>query len=323
MEKLETNLREIVKNLFSQQKIEVFIGYQKGTIPLRTAPTFISKVDEVDKLVWNYCCDFDLTRYFLEEENKGKKVGILVKGCDARALVVCLNEGQIERESIVIVGMPCQGIINRKKIIAEVAPKEILEATVTAEQITVKGKDFEQTFPTKEYLQGCCSGCAYNIPPSYDILVDEKPVEVLNKIDWDAILDEFEAKSPEERWDYFTNLLKDCIRCYACRNACPVCYCPECFVDQTQPQWVGKTNDLADIIFYHMVRALHVAGRCVECGACTRVCPMNIDVRLLIKKVERIIKDRYNFESGLDVSAPPPMGTHSPEDPEEFITEPH
>ena len=321
MENLQGSMREIVKNLLNEQQVDLVIGYENGTIPLRTSPCFVTKEAEVQKLVWNSWCDLDLTKFLFKPENQNKKVGIIVKGCDARALVVCIAEKQIERNKTFIIGMPCPGILDRKKIEAAIAPKEILEAEVIEDQVIVKGKDFEQTLPKKDYLQTSCLACHYNNPPIYDVLVGGEPIELLTTEDWDAKLSEFEAKSPEERWAYFTTLLRDCIKCYACRNACPLCYCKECFVDQTQPQWVGKTIDLSDIMFYHIMRAFHVAGRCIGCGACTRACPMNIDLRLLSKKLERIVKERYNFEAGLNPEEPPAMGTHKVDDPQEFITE--
>ena len=322
LEKIETSMRDNVKKLFDDQKVELLIGYQKGTIPLRTTPYFVQKASDIQELVWNSCCDANLTKYLLKPENKNKKIGVIVKGCDARALVVCITEGQIDREKTIIIGMPCPGMIDRKKIEAKIAPKEILEAKVTEDQIILKGKDFEETLAKKDYIQVSCRGCHYNNPIVYDILVGGQPLELISDGEWDAKLAEFESKSPEERWAYFTETLSNCIKCYACRNACPLCYCKECFVDQTQPQWVGKTTELSDIMFYHIVRALHVAGRCVSCGACTRACPMNIDLRLLSKKLEKIIKERYDFEAGLDLEAPPPMGTHKMEDSQDFITEP-
>lgn len=322
MEKLETIMRDTAKHLLTEGKVELVIGYAKGTVPLRTTPIFITKPDDVQQLVWNSCCDYDLVAHLLKPEMRTKNVGIVVKGCDARALVVCMNEGQIEREKTVIIGMPCQGMINRKKIQAAIGPKEILEAKVTEDKINLKGKGWEKTLPKKEYLQGCCEVCTNNNPPVYDVLVGGQPLDKAEETQLVALLEELEAKSADERWDYFANLLKDCIRCYACRNACPVCYCKECFVDQIQPQWVNKTVDQSDVFFYHIIRAFHVAGRCVECGACTRACPMNIDLRVLTRKLQKIVKDRFDFEAGLDIKTLPPMGTHKMDDAEEFITEP-
>ncbi|MFX1296205.1 MAG: 4Fe-4S dicluster domain-containing protein [Promethearchaeota archaeon] len=322
MEKLEIIMRDTVKHLLSEEKVELIIGYQKGTLPLRTTPCFITKIEDIQKLVWNSCCDYDLTNYLLKPENKDKRIGIIVKGCDARALVVCMTEGQIDKEKIIIIGMPCPGILDRKKIEAEIAPKEILEAKVTNDQIIIKGKDFERTLLKRDYIQESCKTCHYNNPPICDILVGGQKIELVTDQELDAKLADFELKSPDEKWNYFTELLSDCIRCYACRNACPICYCKDCFVDQTQPQWVGKTTNISDVMFYHIIRAFHVAGRCVACGACTRACPMNIDLRLLSRKLQKIVKERYNFEAGMDVEKLPPMGTYTTEDPEEFITEP-
>ena len=73
-------------------------------------------------------------------------------------------------------------------------------------------------------------------------------------------LKEIESKSAEERWAYFQNILSPCIRCYACRNACPHCYCQECFVDTSGPQWVGKSIDPNDVFTFHLFRAFHMAG---------------------------------------------------------------
>ena len=321
-ESLETSMREEVKKLFDEEKLDLVIGYQKGTLPLRTAPCFVTKKEDVDKLVWNSCCDANLTKYLLKPEHKGKRIGIVVKGCDARALAVCINEGQIEREKTIIIGMPCLGIIDRKKIEAKVLPKEILEAKVTNNEIIFKGLDFEGALVKQDFLQTSCQACHINNPPVCDVLVGGQPIELTPSEDWDEMLKVFEARTAEEKWEYFTDLLKSCIRCYACRNACPLCYCKECFVDQIQPQWVGKTTHLSDVMFYHIIRAFHVAGRCVGCGACTRACPMGIDLRFLSKKLEKIAKERYEYEAGLDTETPPPMGTYTMEDPEEFITEP-
>ncbi|MHA1278003.1 MAG: 4Fe-4S dicluster domain-containing protein [Candidatus Helarchaeota archaeon] len=322
MDKLETIMRDTVKHLLEEQKVDVVIGYKKGTVPLRTTPHFITKAADAQNLVWNACCDYNLTQYLLMPEYADKNVGIIVKGCDARALVVCMNEGQIAREKTTIIGMPCPGILDRKKIEAAVAPHEILEVKVMEDQILLKGKDFEKTLPRKEFIQASCKVCRYNNPPVCDILVGGKTIDLVQDDILSAELAELEKKSPDERWAYFTDHLKDCIRCYACRQACPLCYCKDCFVDQTQPQWVGKANDISNIMFYHMIRALHMAGRCVECGACSRACPMSIDLRLITRKLQKIVKERYNFEAGLDLETPPPMGTHTMEDPEEFITEP-
>lgn len=138
-------------------------------------------------------------------------------------------------------------------------------------------------------------------------------------VDRYADVRELEAMPAEEKWAYFDDLLKACIRCYACRNACPLCYCPTCFVDESKPQWVGKSQDPIDIRTFHFLRAFHCAGRCTDCGACQRACPVGINMRVFTKKLEKDCLELYGWEAGMDPESRPPLDFYRAEDPEDFI----
>ena len=128
-----------------------------------------------------------------------------------------------------------------------------------------------------------------------------------------------EAMDGDERWNHFEALLSGCIRCYACRNACPLCFCPTCFVDESSPQWIGKGQDPTDIRTFHFLRAYHCAGRCTDCGACEEACPMEIKVRDFTRKLVKESVENYGWEPGLTLDRSPPLETFKPEDPDEFI----
>lgn len=316
MESLESSIRKAARDLLREKKVDLIIGYERGTLPLRTTPCFIKDPEDADRLVWNASCSANLSNYLLGREGR---IGIVAKGCDARSIVVLSVEKQIDRDKVLIIGVPCLGVIDLKKVERELAGREVLKADVTEEQIIVEGEGFRQTLEKKRFLCDSCLACRHRNPPVYDILVGSKVPEAA-ELDEFAEVSKIESKSDRERWEYFSKEFENCIRCYACREVCPLCYCTECFVDQTFPSWFGKTSDLPDVMIYHLVRAFHVAGRCVDCGACSRACPMNINLRALIKKTEKIMKERFNYEAGLSLEEVPPLGTFTQKDPQEFIT---
>ena len=315
MTNLEDQIKEHARRLLDEKKADLIIGYEKGSLPLRSTPCFVSNADDVERLVWDPTCGINLAKYLFERE---EKIGIVAKGCDARSIVVGIVENQIPRGNLTIIGIPCQGVLDLKKIDTALSGREILEASIKDDKILVKGNGFEQTLPVGEFLHDSCLSCKHRNPPVYDILVGEKLPETADTDEFTDV-STLEAISSEERWEYFSEELGKCIKCYACRNVCPLCYCKECFADETMPSWCGKTTDLSDTIVYHVVRAFHVAGRCVDCGACSRACPMNIDLRLLTKKTEKIVKELYNYEPGLSLEEQPVLGTFEENDPEEFI----
>jgi formate dehydrogenase subunit beta len=184
--------------------------------------------------------------------------------------------------------------------------------------LTAKGNGFSQNFEKKDVLQHNCSLCIHRNPVIHDEVVGA-PVAEQQGVDRYADVRSLEAMTPEQRWKYFDDLLSPCMRCYACRNACPLCYCPTCFVDEARPQWVGKSQDASDVRTFHFLRAYHCAGRCTDCGACERACPVGINMRTFTKKLEKDCLDLFGWEAGLNPEVRPPLDVYRPQDPNDFI----
>ena len=308
-------IREIAKKILEEKKIDLIIGFKKGTIPMMTEPVLIKDGQNLDQLYWDSFCNMNLANYLPKRE---EKIGILAKGCDSRNIAVHIVENQIKREQLYIIGVPCKGMVDRRKINSFLGDKEAREVTESDEDIIVKGEGFEHTLKKGDYFQDNCTKCMHRNPVIYDAIVGDLVEEREEPDPYDDVKD-IEEMGSEEKWGFFSNLIKGCTRCYACRNACPLCYCPTCFVDESDPQWVGKSIDSTDTVTFHILRAYHCAGRCTDCGACQQACPMDINVRLLTRKLNKDALDLYNHEAGLSIEERPPLDTYKPDDYDEFI----
>jgi coenzyme F420-reducing hydrogenase beta subunit len=315
MPEYETKMREIAKKALEDGKVDAVIGYKKGSIPMVNEPVLISGPDDVENLVWDSHCALNLCNYLTGRKDK---IGIIANGCNSRNIVTHIVENQIKREQLYIIGIPCTGMIDQRAVRRAVNDREILEVEENEGRFTVKGKDFEETFEKKDYLQTNCAVCLRPNPVEYDEIIGEK-VAVPEGINPFEDVEEIEKMDAREKWAYFAELVSPCIRCYACRNACPLCYCPTCFVDESDPQWVGKSIDPTDTMTFHFLRAYHCAGRCTDCGACERACPVGIPVRQFTKKLNKDALELFSWEAGLSLEQRPPLDVYRVDDYNDFV----
>ena len=307
-------IRQISKGLLENKKVDIIIGFKKGTMPMMNEPCIIKSSKDVEKLVWDSNCGINLANYLTDRK---EKIGIIAKGCDSRNIVTHIIENKIKREQLVIIGVPCKGMIDKNRI-TSMFESEIKQVTEQNGNVIIKGEGFEETVKKEDVLQQNCSVCIHRNPVIYDELVADL-VEEQKDVDRYEDVRKIEAMPSEEKWNYFDDLLSTCTLCYACRNACPLCYCPTCFVDESRPQWVGKSDDSIDIRTFHFLRAYHCAGRCTDCGACERACPVGINMRMFTRKLEKDCFEQYGWEAGLSIDERPPLDTYRPEDPDDFI----
>jgi ferredoxin len=312
---LPGRIRDEAGKLLSEGSVDVVIGFEAGSLPLCATPCFVTDPQDVGRLIWNAFCSNNLSRYLLRS---GKRMGIVAKGCDTRAIVELVKEKQIRRDDIVIIGVPCRGMVDPRRLRENCRGARAVEDGADTLVITA-GPD-RVTVAREDVLHRSCKVCTRRNPVVWDVMIGEEVQE--RPGDGFDDVREFAALSPDDRWAHVAGEMSRCIRCYACRSACPLCYCTRCFVDDTQPQWVGRGTDTGDTLSFHLMRVLHLAGRCVECGACERACPMDVDLGTLNRKASADVARLFGYTSGVDVSEPSLLATFSPDDPQDFILDP-
>ena len=275
----EDQLRKRAKELLASKEVVMVLGYRAGRRPGAATPAFVTRPEDADILIFDDRCGTNLAAYLPRVKHRGR-IAVVAKGCDSRSIVSLLKEKQLDRDQLMILGVGCEGV------------KE-------------DGR-----------LSDSCTTCAHPNPVLCDEMVGEKVAEREPTSD---PLAGFEKLTADQRWQALMDDVSRCIRCYACRQVCPNCYCPTCFVDTNSPQWVGKTTAGSDNMMFHLMRAMHMAGRCVECGSCSRGCPMDIDLMKFNRKVARVVKERFGAVAGLNPDEPPALAAFDPGDKQEFI----
>lgn len=309
MDGLTQAIRDEARRLLEGGEVDVVIGFASGTLPLRAAPVFVRKAEDVGRLIWNGLCENNLARYL--RGHREQRVAVVAKGCDSRAIVALLTEQQLDRSKLYIIGVPCRGMVDRR-VLARRAPGEVLVWREEGDEIIVEGEGFAMHLPRSEVLYPSCAACTHPNPVIHDVLLGQE-VEVRAQDPYGHVR-EIEEMSAAERAAYFAAEAQRCIRCYACRQACPMCYCEECFVDHSTPRWIESGATPAGLQGWQIGRAYHLTGRCVACGACARACPTEIDLVYLNGRLRQQVLELYGFETGLEVGELPPLAVFRPEE---------
>jgi len=273
-------IRDKARGLLENGTVECVIGYETGSDGSNARPAFIYDASDTDRLIFDKSCSHNLVKYLLNK--KGKTTAIVVKGCDSRALNLLFSEKQIERDKVFAIGVVCPGIVewgwNKKS----------------------------------DQLQKRCDWCRNHTPVVSDFMIGE-PVTEDTRVDFSDV-DEMAVKTSEERSAFWQEQADRCIRCYACRQACPGCYCIDCFVEQLDPEWVGIKIAPPENLMWNTIRAYHLGGRCISCNECERACPVNIPLSLLNRRLEKEVLTLFDYKAGMSDDAVAPLITFKKDD---------
>lgn len=312
--KITSKLIERAKALLEEGKVKRVVGWRKGLFDYDVTPSVFTTAEDLDKnFVYDENCGANLSKYLVKitkeiEIKKSttrmnnsmakqrdpnaqdapipeEKVLVFLKPCDTYSFTELLKENRITRDDVFAVGIPCDGM-----------------------------KD-----PETNKIAERCENCKSKKHVTYDELIGDDG-DILDSKRFDEVA-KIEALSADERHEFWENEFSRCIRCNACRDICPACTCEKCVFDNNNlytSQKVAQTSFEESL--YHIIRAWHVAGRCTDCGECSRVCPEHIPLHLLNRKFAKDINEIYGpYIAGSDMETKPPMLTYTTEDSEPSI----
>ncbi len=309
-------LVEKAVSLLENGTVGSVLGWRKGEFDYVITPAvFTDKADIEANFVWNDFCGANFSKYLVKKTiNAEGKILAFLKPCDTYSFNQLLTEHRFDREKVYAVGVPCEGMVDIDKI-KEIAGDGIskIECGDKIEVSTIYSDEVVK-IDAKDVLEGRCLSCKSKKHVAYDELLGEEG-EVLESNRFDEVA-KLEAMTPDERFAFWQNELSKCIRCNACRDICPACTCETCVFNNPNSGVENKAaaNSFEEKMF-HIIRAFHVAGRCTDCGECSRVCPQNIPLHLLNRK---FIKDMDNFygeyQAGAEVGSRAPLVNYTTDD---------
>ena len=294
-------MKQRAKELLTNNTVNYFLGYKNELFDYDPAP-FLFDINSIDKMVYNAFCGPNLSKtLFLTA--KDKKVGVFLKPCDTYSFKQLLKENKFSDNNIYVIGVECNGKLDINKI-AKIIGDNVLSVSEDYDKIYVTGVNGKYTldYNSELFLDKClyCKGQKH-IVCDEKIIVNQKELATLDRFE---DVEKIEKMSPDERFLFWQKELSRCIRCNACRNVCPACTCNTCVFDNKDSQIDGKVNaNSFEEKLYHIIKSFHVAGRCTDCGECSRVCPEKIPLHLLNRKYIKEINQNFKvYQAGEDDS---------------------
>ncbi len=304
-------LIERMKELLADGTVVRVLGWKKGDLGYNHEAHFFNSAEELDDFIYDGFCGANLSKYMIKGSNLEGKTLILLKPCDTYSFNQLLKEHRVLRDKVYIIGVGCKGKLSTENIKAK-GIKGILEIKGAGiddkcDELTINTVYGEKKMAYKDAMLERCHVCKGKEHKIYDELL----IDSADTLDGDRFtdVDIIENLTPEEKFEYFRKELSKCIRCNACRNVCPACSCRKCVFDSNKFDSEQKANvDPFEESMFHIIRAFHVAGRCTDCGECSRVCPQGIPLHLFNRKFIKDINEYYGeYIAGEDAETKGPL----------------
>ncbi|MCR5436414.1 MAG: 4Fe-4S dicluster domain-containing protein [Treponema sp.] len=308
---MQDKLIKRAEELLAEGKVQKVLGWKKGLFDEDITPYVFSSIEELKKdFVFNKYCAANLSKYLVEITRE-----IEIKKSTAR-----MNNTMAKQKDPSATEAP----IPSQVVLVFLKPNDTYSFTQLLKENRISKDDvYAVAVPCQDTLDGGepCDNCKNKKPVSCDESIGFDEEKLMGESKRMEEVKKLEKMTADERNAFWKNEFSRCIRCNACRNVCPACTCEKCVFDNNAlytSQKVAVTSFEESL--FHIIRAWHVAGRCTDCGECSRVCPQGIPLHLLNRKFIKDINSIYGeYQAGADMESKPVMWTFKEDDPETSI----
>ena len=316
-------MQEITRDALVKRAIELLadgtvnrvLGYKNGEFSYDVTPAIFTDAESIEKdFVYNGFSGSNFSKYLVKETIKDGKVLVFLKPCDTYSFNQLLTEHRFDREKVYAIGIPCEGKADIAKIKAITGDGIVSIEEKDGAYVVDTLYNGVVTVSAEDAMAERCLNCKSKKHVAYDELLGEEG-DVIDSNRFDEVA-KLEAMTPDERFAFWQGELSKCIRCNACRDICPACTCEKCVFGNPESGVENKAiTDSFEEKMFHIIRAFHVAGRCTDCGECSRVCPQHIPLHLLNRKFIKDINSFYGeYQAGATVGSRAPLVNYTTED---------
>ena len=296
---------EKAKEYLASGKVDRVLGWEQGEHSWDRTPAFFT-AENIENMKYDGFCGANVSKYLIAEAWKDGNVLAFLKPCDTYSFNQLATEHRVNTDKVYVIGVGCKGKIDVEKIRA-LGVKGILDIQEDGDTLHVHTLYGDQDISRRDVLLTKCLACKGKEHKAGAEFIGES--EDTSCGDKFGMVAKLEAMTPDERFAFWRSELSKCIRCNACRNVCPACSCIKCVFDNanTGVQNKAAADDFEENLF-HIIRAYHVAGRCTDCGECTRVCPQGIPLHLLNRKFIKDMNELYGeYQAGEEIGQKHPL----------------